>query len=109
NGQVAKFINELFPTLPATFQGIVRVTSSTSIEVAALRGRYNERGDFLMTTTPPLNDAAPPATELVFPQIVSGNGYSTQIVVFGQGGSAKLYHLAQDGTLKPGSSLAPQK
>ena len=108
-GQISKFINELFPQLPANFQGIGRVTSATPVGLAALRGRFNERGDFLVTTTPPLNEASSTvAADLVFPHIVSGMGYTTQIVAFGQGGSARLYLLGQDGTVKSMSSLTQQ-
>jgi hypothetical protein len=105
-GQIAKFINELFPQLPATFQGVGRITSSSAVAVAALRGRYNERGDFLMTTTPPFDEGAVPSTDLVFPHIVSGLGFTTQVVVFGSGGPALLYVLGQDGTVQPLSVLA---
>src|SRR5262249_25942996 len=56
NGQVAMFLNEVpgFSTLPLTFQGVVRVstTSQNGISVVGLRGRYNERRDFLLATTP---------------------------------------------------------
>jgi hypothetical protein len=105
-GQIAEFINELFPQLPATFQGVGRILSSSAVAVAALRGRYNERGDFLMTTTPPFIEGAVPSTDLVFPHIVSGLGFTTQIVLFGSGGSAQLYLLGQDGTVQPLSVLA---
>jgi hypothetical protein len=106
-GQVAKFINELFPQLSANFQGVGRVTSSSAVALAALRGRFNERGDFLVTTTPTLNEAVAPSMDLVFPHIVSGMGYVTQTVVFGTGGTARLYLLGQDGTLRSMSALAP--
>jgi hypothetical protein len=98
NGQISKFLNELFPQLPGNFRAVGRLTSASPVAVAALRGRFNERGDFLITTTPPLNEAAIPTTDLVFPHIVSGLGYATQIVAFGQGGTAKLYLLGQDGS-----------
>src|SRR6185295_11447859 len=31
NGQVARFLNQLFPTVPATFQGFLRATTTGSI------------------------------------------------------------------------------
>ena len=104
-GQIAKFINELFPNLAAGFQGIAKVSADSMIAVTALRERYNERGDFLITTTPPLNDTVTSAAEMTFPMIVSGQGYSTQLIVFGQAGSGSLYLFCQDGTLQDGSSL----
>jgi hypothetical protein len=108
-GQISKFINEFFPQVPGNFQGVGRLTSATPIALAALRGRFNERGDFLITTTPPLNDASTTTNvDLVFPHIVAGMGYTTQIVAFGHGGSASLYLLGKDGTISSTSALTPQ-
>lgn len=104
-GQVQKFLTELFPTLTVPFQGVANVTASTPIAVAALRGRYNERDEFLMTTTPPLSNATFTSGTLVFPHIVSGQGFSTQIVVFGSSGTGKLYMFAKDGLLELGTPL----
>jgi hypothetical protein len=98
-------LTELFPTLPVPFQGVANLTSSTPIVVAALRGRYNERDEFLMTTTPPLSNTTLTAGTLVFPHIISGQGFSTQIVVFGSTGSGKLYLFANDGLLELGTPL----
>src|SRR5262245_20091181 len=58
NGQVAKFLTQIpgFESIQAPFQGVLRVSSTSSpagIAVVGLRGRYNERGDFLITTTQP--------------------------------------------------------
>jgi len=51
--------------------------------VIDLRGRYNERNDFLITTTPPINEAAPPATSpMFFPHIADSGGYTTQFILF---------------------------
>jgi len=47
NGQVAKFISQLFPALTTHFQGLLKATASAPIAVTVLRARYNERGDFL--------------------------------------------------------------
>jgi hypothetical protein len=77
------------------------VTSTGPIAVVGLRGRYNERGDFLITTTPPVTDAQRLATEWAFPHLVSGGGWSTQVVPFGAGpgqaASGQLRVLAQSG------------
>src|SRR5205814_10328605 len=53
NGQVTKFLNQIagLSSIQLPFQGVLRISSSTPISVAGLRGRYNERKDFLMTTT----------------------------------------------------------
>jgi len=103
-GQSAKFLNEIFPTLASPFQGVLRTTTdSPGIAVVGLRGRYNERGDFLITTTPSANEgAASTSAELNFPHIVNGGGYTTQFVLFsgtaGQNASGSLHFLKQDGT-----------
>jgi len=82
-GKVAKFANEIFPTLPATFKGLMRLTSATPISVAGIRGRVNERNEFLVTTVPAIDELAQGSSgEVVFPQIVDGGGYTTQFVLF---------------------------
>lgn len=106
-GQIAKFINELVPELNVPFQGIARLSASSTVAVTALRSRYNERGDFLISATPPLNEATTlPVSDLIFPHIASGQGYSTQLILFGDAGPGKLYLFSQDGLLKDSSSLA---
>jgi hypothetical protein len=108
NGQVARFISELFPGLPASFQGLGQLTTTTpNIAVAALRGRYNQRGDFLMTTTPPANDMVPGISTFTFPHVVSGLGFGTQIVMFGQPGGGTITLLDQKGNTEPTSVLVP--
>jgi len=87
-GQRAFFLDELegFKSLPRPFQGFVRIGSrDAEIAVAGLRGRTNERGDFLVTTTPPVSDETPLVDKLVFPHVVHGEGYTTQFVVYGMG------------------------
>jgi hypothetical protein len=107
-GQIAAFVNQLFPQLPLPFRGVAQITSTMPIYLAALRERYNERGDFMITATPPLNTDSPPSGTPVFPHIVSGMGYGTQVVIFGQAASGKLFLLDQNGNLKSASSLTPQ-
>jgi hypothetical protein len=102
SGHVSKFIHELFPTLSLPFRGILRVSSASAIVIVSLRMRYNERGDFLVTTTPAANEASPSTTaELIFPQIADQGGYSTQFIffsgVFGQSTSGTLQFFGQDG------------
>jgi hypothetical protein len=103
-GQTAAFIEDIFSTMPLPFQGIFRVsTSSSSISVVSLRIRYNERHDFLMTTIPPTNEATTTTTaEADFPHFVNGGGFTTQFVLFsgsaGQTSSGDLKFFKQDGT-----------
>ncbi len=70
---------------PLPFKGLLRLSSNVtdSISVIGLRGRYNERSEYLITTTTPVNEATPaPSSPLIFPQLVQGGGYTSQIVVF---------------------------
>jgi hypothetical protein len=107
NGQIAAFVHDVFPTLTFPFQGILRVSraggGSGGLSVVSLRLRYNERGELLMTTMPPSNESDnPPTSELLFPQLVNGGGFTTQFILFsgsaGQMSSGNLSFLAQDGT-----------
>lgn len=82
-GQVSKFLNQLpgFGGLPSSFRGFLKITGA-AVGVVGLRGRYNERGDFLIATTPPTSDSALPSTaESVVPYFVDGGGYSTQFIL----------------------------
>ena len=85
DGQDAKFIDQIqgLESLEAPFQGIVRLTSTAPISVVGLRGRFNERKEFLVTTTPSHNEATPTSTsQMFFPQIADSGGYTTQFILF---------------------------
>jgi len=108
NGQIAKFAHELF-TMTFPFKGIIRISGGTSagLAVVGLRLRYNERGDFLMTTTPPSNEGSVPGSaELLFPIFINGSvgslGYTTQFILFsgsaGQTSSGDLRFFKNDGS-----------
>ena len=92
NGQAAIFLRQIpgFESLPAEFQGVVRVSSEGSLSVVGVRCRYNERSDLLVTVMPAVHEATTPSTApLYFPHIVDSGGYTTQFVLFtGQSGSA---------------------
>jgi hypothetical protein len=103
NGQAASFVHERFPTLPLPFQGILRISGGAGISVVGLRGRYNERSDFLITTTPASDEGAPAsAAEMLFPHLVNGGGWSTQFILFsgvaGQTTAGNLRFFKQDGS-----------
>ena len=102
SGHTSKFVHELFPTLSLPFRGVLRVSSGNSIVVVSLRTRYNERGDFLITTTPATNEAsASSSADLMFPHIVDRGGYTTQFILFsglaGQSTAGTLRFFGQDG------------
>ena len=105
NGQIANFLHEAFPGLALPFKGILRISGGAAegLSVVGLRGRYNERGDFLITTTPPTNEVSPASgAELLFPHLVNGGGYTTQFILFsgtaGQASTGNMKFFKQDGT-----------
>jgi hypothetical protein len=105
NGQQATFLNQIpgFGALPMPFQGVLRASSTSNISVMGLRGRYNEREEFLMTTTPPADESTPPSTSPLFiPHLADGGGFTTQFVLFsgtaGQSSSGTLQFFAQSGS-----------
>jgi hypothetical protein len=87
NGQIATFLSQIqgFETIGISFQGVLRVwtSSASGIAVAGLRGRTNERGDFLVATIPSIDEtASTPRVQLAFPHFAQGAGYTTQFVFF---------------------------
>jgi hypothetical protein len=100
-GQTASFLDELM-ALPAGFKGIVRLTAPPAIAVIGLRGRVNQRGDFLITTTTPSDEnAAPILTESYLPHFADGGGWSTQFILYpgtpGQGTSGTFQFMSPEG------------
>ena len=97
-GQVALFLSQIpgFQSLPSPFQGILRIStnSASGISIMGIRGRYNERGDFLITAIPPMSEAATASSaEIVLPQWAIGGGYSTQFVLSGLPGQTSAGEL----------------
>jgi hypothetical protein len=79
------FLSEIpgFESLPRPFKGVLRISSANgNVSVLGIRGRSNERGDFLFTTTPATNEKSPTPSQIVFPHIVDGGGYTTQFITF---------------------------
>jgi len=104
-GQTAIFLNQIqgFASLQTPFQGVLRVSAGSSISVIGLRGRYNERGDFLITTTPTVDEfGAALNAPLFFPHIADSGGYTTQFILFsgapGQSSSGTLQLFSQAGS-----------
>jgi hypothetical protein len=92
NGQTARFLNEILQSVPQPMKGILRIaTSGPNIAVVGLRGRYNERGDFLITTTSPaIESTSSSAAVSLFPHIVDGEGYTTQFILFDGGTTGSM-------------------
>jgi hypothetical protein len=85
NGQTSLFLNQIpgIQKLQTPFRGMLELTSFAPISVIGLRARYNERNDFLITTTPPGDeDVPPPASGPYFAHFADAGGYSTQFVLF---------------------------
>src|SRR5262249_48068073 len=79
-GHTGAFLHELvgFINMPQEFEGILHVTATgPRITMYSLRARYNESGQFIATTTGPLQPVSGP---VVFPHVVNGSGYATKIV-----------------------------
>ena len=84
SGHVPRFIDEFFPALTNPFSGLLRITSTApNIAVVGLRLAFNQRGDIVTTTTPPVDEnALPSASGLFFPHIAAGGSWATQFILF---------------------------
>lgn len=85
NGQVSAFVNQFegFGALPFPFRGVLRITGSTALSVVGLRGRYNARGEFLITTILPVDENSAASTaERIFSHFADGMDYTTQFILF---------------------------
>ena len=99
-------MNEIsaFANLPLPFRGVLRLSSNVPITVVALRGHYNERGEFLVATTPAVaENSVTPSPEFIFPHIVNGGGYTTEFQLVNRAGrsSGTVVFRSQSGDLLP--------
>ena len=103
--QWTNFIHQIpgFEKLPTEFKGILKLTATDSPGVSAvgLRTLFNERYQFMATTTGPVVEDAGSAKQLVFPHIAAGGGYGTEFILMarpnGQGSAGTLQFLNQAG------------
>ena len=70
--------------------------------MVGLRERFNERGEFLITTIPTIDEQAASTTgESLFPHLVDGGGYTTQFILFsglaGQASKGVVHFFRQNG------------
>ena len=80
NSQIAAFLDESPFSGPAAFLGSFTFTSSKPVSVVAVRGAYNERSEFLMTTLPVV-DLNSVGSTAVFPYFADGAGWTTTILL----------------------------
>jgi hypothetical protein len=94
--------------LPRPFRGFLKVTGISPVNVTGVLCRYNERLDFLFTTTPPRDeDRIQLASPMLLPHIVSGGGFTTQFVIFGASGPGTISFNSPDGSAGGVSALQP--
>ena len=99
---MARFIDEIFESLPENFAGVLRVTSTADVTIVGLRLRYNNRGELKMTTTSPSNEMDPSTSQdRFFAQLADSGGWSTQFILFsgspGQTAAGMIRFTGQDG------------
>ena len=85
NGQKALFLNQIegMESLATPFEGVLRIstTATEGIAVVGLRIRTNERSEFLITTTPLVDEADADVTDdRFYPHLVDGGGFTTQFI-----------------------------
>jgi hypothetical protein len=56
-GYIARFVDDLFPTMREGFQGIHRITATQPVYMMGLRFENNGRGDWIFTGMPAINEA----------------------------------------------------
>ncbi len=105
-GQMTMFVDQIpgFESISKPFQGVLAVETSAdeSVAVTGLRGRLNERGDFLIAATAPaLAQTIPSTSGITFPYLEVGESDSAQFVFFagstGQITRGKLRFLSETG------------
>jgi sugar lactone lactonase YvrE len=80
NGHLALFVHEMFPDVADPFSGLLDIASATPVAPVTLKVTYNSRQEFILTTLPVADLTAPAtASQIVFPHLVLGAGWSTQL------------------------------
>jgi hypothetical protein len=104
-GRLSLFIHEIpgFTDIPANFRGVLTLASTVPVSAVGVRGRYNERREFMIATTPAIPlEADMNVTMSIFPQIVTGSGYSTEFLLLSNGaGQGTVHHISQSGQSMP--------
>ena len=79
HSQVSKFLSELLPALQRPFAGVLRVFSNANFSVTGLRGTYNARHEFIVSTLTPFMRSSTLPAVLDLPLLTTGGGYSTRL------------------------------
>src|SRR5207237_399875 len=106
NGQISLFLSQIpgLESVKVPFQGILslNVLSGTGVTATAVRILLNERLEYLITTTGPLNENAGLPGRLIFPYMTDSTGYTTQFILINPTGvtntSGVLHYHAADAT-----------
>lgn len=93
NGHIARFAGELFSGLPANFQGVLNLSSNMPVAVLVLRLTTNQRSETIVSTLPAVTLNNFPSSPLLIPQIVSGGGYQTQLILLNTSSSQGMIHI----------------
>ncbi len=82
----AFFLNEVpgFETIPASFNGVVRISSPTGSDIAVvgLRGHLNDRTDFVLSAIPALHRIEMAAPGIYVPDLSNGQGFTMKFITF---------------------------
>ncbi|MBZ5538877.1 MAG: fibronectin type III domain-containing protein, partial [Acidobacteriia bacterium] len=93
NGHVARFISELFPGMPAQYQGVLTMTSSVPLAAMTLRQTFNQRSEAIYSTLPVADLTRPPEGPMYIPQVADGGGYQTQLILINTSDSISLVQI----------------
>jgi sugar lactone lactonase YvrE len=87
-GHTSGFVREWFDGLPSQFTGVLDISSTAPFSALTLRSLINDRNEFLMTTFPVADSTRFAPAPIVFPQILDGGGYRSQLILMPAGGQA---------------------
>jgi len=81
NGQTAVFLNQNPFNVAENAAATLTYSSNVPVAAVALRGRTNERSEFLLSALPVIDVAAPVTAPLILPHFVDGGGWTTEVTL----------------------------
>jgi hypothetical protein len=103
NGQIAAFAGDLGFSPIGYYLLRVTTDSPAGVAVLGILGRYNERQEFLLSTTPVYREDEPPGSLQVLPHFAQGGGFTTELLLFNRNDSTAatsiLTSFAPDGSV----------